>query len=217
MNRDDLLQNLQTSTGSKRPSPSPADRGKGAKKSRTQPCIKDPDRNILDNGLPSPFHDNFSFPSQDLYHDNGDQFYKVSGSQFDSFTSGEVANISLDSVERRQHMLANTDDSVPYTGGGLPTSALGVTELLDRSHPELSSITEPWPGDLPTELAPINSFLPSSTQLDDQSVFSESQANQPFSQSPTALLSAKSMDVYCEYDTCFGVVSHVCPVTLATF
>jgi len=272
MNRDDWLQHLQTPTGSKRPSPSPAGEDREVKKSRTQPYINDQDRNILDNELPFPFYDNFSFPSQDLYNDYGNQFYNGSGSQFDNFTSGEVANVSLDSMERRQHMLANTYDSVPYAGGGLPTSTLGVTELLDRSHLELPSIAEPWPGNLPYQLTPINSFLPSSTRLDismgntmhgtsttsrlfeetlpfigfssledlggsylqgnantpdvfsgvdayrnDQSVFNESQANQPFSQIPTVLLSAESMDVCCDYNTCFGVVSHVCPATFAMF
>jgi hypothetical protein len=269
MNRDDWLQHLQTPAGSKRPSPSPADEDRQVKKSRTQPYIDDPDRNILDNELPFPFYDNFSFPSQDVYHDYGNQFYNGSGSQFDNFTSGEVANVSLDSMERRQHTRANTYHSVPYTGGGLPTSTLGVAELLDRSHLELPSIAEPWPGNSQYQLTPINSFLPSSTRLDismgntmhgtsttsrpfeetlpfidfssledlggsghantpvvlsrvdvyrnDQSVFSESQANQPFSQIPTALLSAESMDVCCDYDTCFGVVSQAYPATLAMF
>jgi hypothetical protein len=272
MNRDDWLQHLQTPAGSKRPSPSPAGEDREVKKSRTQPYINDPDHNILDNELPLPVNDNFSFPSQDLYHDYGNQFYNGSGSQFDNFTSGEVANVSLDSMERRQHMLANTYDSVTYTGGGLPTSTLGMAELLDRSHLQLPSIAEPWPGNLPYQLTPINSFLPSSSRPDislgntmhgtsttsrpfeetlpfigfssledlggsysqghantpdvlsgvdvyrnDQSVFSESQANQPFSQIPAALLSAESMDVCCDYDTCFGVVSHVCPATLAMF
>jgi hypothetical protein len=272
MNRDDWLQHLQTPTGSKRPSPSPADEDREVKKSRTQPYINDPDRNILDNELPFPVNDNFSFPSQDLYHDYGNQFYNGSGSQFDNFTSGEVANVSLDSMERRQHMLANTYDSVPYAGGEPPTSTLGMAELLDRSYLQLPSIAEPWSGNLPYQLTPINSFLPSSSPLDismgntmhgtsttsrpfgdtlpfigfssledlsgsysqghantpdvlsgvdvyrnGQSVFSESQANQPFSQIPAPLLSAESMDVCCDYDTCFGVVSHVCPAALAMF
>jgi hypothetical protein len=272
MNRDDWLQHLQTPAGNKRPSPSAADEDREVKKSRTQPYINDPYRNILDNELPFPVNDNFSFPSQDLYHDYGNQFYNGSGSQIDYSTSGEVANVSLNSMERGQHMLANTYDSVSYTGGGLPTSTLGVAELLGRSHLELPSIAEPWSGNLLYQLTPINSFLPSSTRLDismgntmhgtsttgrlfeetlpfigfssledlggsypqeyantpdvpsgvdvyrnDPSVLSESQANQPFSQIPTAILSAESMDVCCEYDTCFGVVSHVCPATLAMF
>ncbi|KUJ17015.1 uncharacterized protein LY89DRAFT_616746 [Mollisia scopiformis] len=261
MNHDDWLQHLQTPVGSKRPSPSPADEDREVKKSRTQPYINGPDHNILNNELPFASYDDFSFPSQDLYHEYENEFNNGSGSQFDNFTSGEVSNVSFHSMERGQHMLANTYDSVPCTGGGLPTSNLGVSELLDRSHLELPSIAEPWPGNLPNQLTPINSFLRSSDRLDismgntmhgisttsrpfeetlpligfsgleglsgsysqghthtpdvlsrvdvsrnGQLVFSESPVNQPFSQIPTALLSAESMDVCCDYDTCFGVV-----------
>jgi hypothetical protein len=264
MNCDDWLQHLETPAGSKRPSPSPADEDREVKKSRTQPYINDVDRNILDNELPFPYYDNSSFVSQDLYHDYG--------SQFDSFTSGEVANVSLDSLGRRQHMLANAYGSVPYTVGELPTSKLEVSELPDRSNLELPSIAEPSPENLPNQPTPINSFFPSSIRLDismgntmhgnsttskpfeetlpfiglsslegfggsysqghanipdvlsgvdvyrnDQPVFSESRANQSSSQIPTALLSTESMDVCCDYDTCFGVVSHVCLATLAMF
>lgn len=272
MNRDDWFQHLHTPAGSKRPSPSPADEDREVKKSRTQPYINDPDNNILDNELPFQLHDNLAFPSQDLYQDYGNQFYNGSGSQFDNFTNGEVANVPLDSMERRQHMLANSHDSVPYIGGGLPTSTLGLAEPLHRPSLELASIAEPWPGNLPCQPPPINSFLPSSTRPDismgntmhgtsttsrpfeetlpsigfsslenlggsysqghanapdvlsgvdvyrnDQSLFNESQANQSIPQIPTALILAESMDVCCDYDTCFGVVSQACPVTLAMF
>jgi hypothetical protein len=261
MNCDDWLQHLETPAASKRPSPSPADEDREVKKSRTQPYINDVDRNILDNELPFPYYDNSSFLSQDLHHDYG--------SQFDNFTSGEVANVSLNSMGR-QHMLANAYGSVPYTVGELPT--LEVSKLPDWLNLELPSIAEPSPGSLPDQPTPINSLFPSSIQLDismvntmhgnsttskpfeetlpfiglsnlegfggsyshghanipdvlsgvdvyrnGQPVFSESRANQPSSQIPTALLSTESMDVCCDYDTCFGVVSHVCPATLAMF
>jgi hypothetical protein len=270
MNYDDWLQNLQTPAGSKRPSPSPADEDREVKKSRTQPYINNLDRSILDDELPFPANDNFSFPSQDIDHDYGNRCHNDSGSQFDNFTSGEVANTSLDLVERTQHTPVNTYDSVPYIEEWHPTSTAGSAELLDPSQLTLPSMAEPWSGNLPYQLTPMTSFDKSSSRIDmsmgntmqgisntnrpleetlpfigfssledlggsypqghantpdvlsgvdvyqnDQSVLSESQANQSFSQIPTASLSADSMDVCCDYDTCFGVVSHVCPATVA--
>lgn len=47
----------------------------------------------------------------------------------------------------------------------------------------------------------------------EKSLFSESQTNRSLSQSPAASLFAEPMEVDSDYDTCFGVVSYLCPKT----
>lgn len=196
MDSDDWLQSLHLPTGSKRPSPSPSiGENLGAKKQRTSPEGNEQP----DGGLPSPemplFNVNFERDAV-VYQDQSTVatgFNVAHRDQFRVPTAGEVGYSSNIANE------FDTGDS--YTGD----DDTKLWQYLDENYEEVYRTIA---GDaLDAAEQPTTS-----TQYEGASDAKSSSAHDEANNgcSPTPLLDPSS-DTCCDYDTCFGVVSHTFP------
>ncbi|KAH6717629.1 SNF2 family N-terminal domain-containing protein, partial [Leptodontidium sp. MPI-SDFR-AT-0119] len=215
MNRDNWLQHLQTPAGSKRPSPSPSNEDREVKKSRMQPYEIDQDSNLLDSEMPFSLGNNPSSPLQGLHHNYG--------SQFDKFANGdELPDLShLESPSTAEPWFMNLPHELPPIDSFLPFSAQLDISMGNSIHGSLAT-SRPFEETLPFidsnglwEFGGDHSQAHANTpdilsavevSQNGQPVFSEPQANQPFSQISAESPPTEFMDVCHDYDTCFGVV-----------
>lgn len=261
---NDRLWNQRSTIGSKRPSSTLALEDREVKKSRTQPRDNDAGDNIPDNEPPLPVYEDSYFQTQDLRYSHGNLLEYGSGSQLNNLTSGEIENVSFDSVEMGQQMPTSIYDPMPYIDEEQPIFPLGTAQVPDWAQSDLILATETCARNFLSQPLLIDSYFPPSVQLDIsmgntpiydvptlsryfeespsfieinglwdsqgshfqghattpdvRSGIGASQANEPLSQDQAeSLLTESVKDVYSDYDTCFGVVSHLYPKILSVF
>jgi hypothetical protein len=167
MDSKDGFWDLQPPTCSKRPNASSAEEdNRDVKKFRTQPCEESADRNFLHNGLQFPYNDNSSVPSHDTFYGYEHRFDNASTGWFDGLTSEQLADTPFDSLQGGQKILENAYDSLPNTHEELPSSDLMLGQTFNQPKLELPPIIETFPGYLPYQGFPTNSFLSPLAQLD---------------------------------------------------